>query len=158
VFCLIVFLGLVIRGWFHKLQLLMVPRLAAVLTIVVGIICFIALMAQNLKLTVGLSLSLFPIVVLTMTIERMSTMWDESGPREATSVGLGSLISAIACYYVLTSETLTHLLFTFPELLLIVLALSILLGRYNGYKLSEYFRFRKLEKRISEKKDAKGKA
>ena len=151
-FCIIVFFGLVIRSWFHHLQLLMVPRLTAVLTIVVLIICFIALFAQNLGITLGLSLSLFPIVVLTMTIERMSTMWDESGPKEAISIGLGSLASAVLCYFVLTSVTLTHLVFIFPELLLIVLALSILMGRYNGYKLSEYARFRALQRSIAAKR------
>jgi hypothetical protein len=148
IFVLIVVLGLIIRGWFDKLQLLMVPRLASVLTIVVLLICGIAVMAQNLGVTVGLSLSLFPIVILTMTIERMSLMWEESGPHEATVVGLSSLFAAVIAYFVLTNEHLMHLVFTFPELLLVVLALNILMGRYNGYKLSEYFRFKALHKRI----------
>jgi hypothetical protein len=32
--------------------------------------------------------------------------------------------------------------FYFPELLLVLLALIILIGRYTGYRLSELFRFR----------------
>lgn len=147
-FCLIVALGLLIRSWFHKLQLLMVPRLAAVLTIVVLLISWMAMMAHNLGIEMGLSLSLFPIVILTMTIERMSLMWDETGPREATQVGIGSMICAVISYFVMTNAMLVHLIFTFPELLLIVLALTILLGRYNGYKLTEYRRFRRLYQQI----------
>ncbi len=147
-FCLIVTIGLIIRSWFHKLQLLMVPRLAAVLTIVVLLISWLALLAQNLGVDMGLSISLFPIVILTMTIERMSMMWDESGPREAIQVGIGSMICAVLSYFAMTQPVLVHLIFTFPELLLIVLALCILLGQYNGYKLSEYRRFRKLHQQI----------
>jgi hypothetical protein len=147
-FVMIVALGLLIRSWFHKLHLLMVPRLAAVLTIVVLIMSWMALLAQNLGITLGLSLSLFPIVILTMTIERMSTMWEESGPKEAVQVGIGSLACAVLGCIVMTNATLMHLVFTFPELLLIVLALNILLGGYNGYKLSEYRRFRKLHQKI----------
>ncbi len=39
---------------------------------------------------------------------------------------------------------LEHLIFTFPELLLIVLALVLLAGRYTGYRLLEISRFRAL--------------
>jgi hypothetical protein len=35
-----------------------------------------------------------------------------------------------------------HLVFVFPELLLVVLAASLLLGRYKGYRLSELIRFK----------------
>ena len=75
-------------------------------------------------------------------------MWDESGPKEAMQVGLGSMACAVVCYFGMTNPTLMHLIFTFPELLLIVLALSILLGCYNGYKLTEYRRFKKLHSQI----------
>ncbi|HEY5642361.1 MAG TPA: 7TM domain-containing protein, partial [Woeseiaceae bacterium] len=41
---------------------------------------------------------------------------------------------------------LEHLIFTFPELLLVVLALVLLAGRYTGYRLTELKRFRGLVK------------
>jgi len=148
-FCLIVILGLVIRSWFDRLRLLVVPRLSAVLTIVVMLIVLIAMVAQNLQLSLGLSLSLFPIVILTMTIERMALTWDESGPKEATIVGLGSLVAAALSFFCMNDPLVLHLLFTFPELLLVILALCLLMGRYNGYKISEYWRFRALEKMIN---------
>jgi hypothetical protein len=39
---------------------------------------------------------------------------------------------------------LEHLIFTFPELLLLVLAFVVLAGRYTGYRLSELRRFKAL--------------
>jgi len=39
---------------------------------------------------------------------------------------------------------LEHLIFTFPELLLVVLALVLLAGRYTGYRLLELSRFKAL--------------
>jgi hypothetical protein len=42
----------------------------------------------------------------------------------------------------MTDHLLTHLMFVFPELLLVVLAITLLLGRYTGYRLSELWRFR----------------
>jgi len=42
---------------------------------------------------------------------------------------------------------LEHLIFTFPELLLVILALVILAGRYTGYRLTELRRFKELSAR-----------
>ncbi|MEO1101332.1 MAG: 7TM domain-containing protein [Pseudomonadota bacterium] len=44
----------------------------------------------------------------------------------------------------MTNDFIEEMVFVYPELLLIVLAVVIMLGRYNGYKLTEYRRFRKL--------------
>jgi hypothetical protein len=41
-------------------------------------------------------------------------------------------------------QWLEHLIFTFPELLLVVLAIVILMGRYSGYRLTELVRFKAL--------------
>jgi hypothetical protein len=41
----------------------------------------------------------------------------------------------------MTNETLTYLIFTFPGLLLIIVALMVTVGRYSGYRLSELRRF-----------------
>lgn len=77
-----------------------------------------------------------------MTIERMSLVWEEMGPQEALSQGLGSLAVAALGYSCMSSRYLEHLIFVFPEILLVLLALTLLLGRYTGYRLTELWRFR----------------
>ena len=58
--------------------------------------------------------------------------------------GAGSLLAAILAYLVMSNDQIEHLAFMFPELTLVLLAAMIALGRYNGYKLTEYLRFRSL--------------
>ena len=41
-------------------------------------------------------------------------------------------------------DAVKHLVLVFPELLLVVLGATILLGRYSGYRLLELYRFREL--------------
>lgn len=144
-FTFIVTIGMMIRSYFDKLQLLMVPRLAAILTVVVIVISGISVITHHLGISVGLSISLFPMVILTMTIERMTLMWEENGPKEAIHTGINSLIAAIIAYLCMYNPYSSYLFFTFPELLLIVLTVNIWMGRYNGYKLTEYYRFRGLQ-------------
>jgi uncharacterized protein (DUF486 family) len=54
---------------------------------------------------------------------------------------MGSLLVAVFAYVFMGMAWLEHLIFTFPELLLVVLALVVLAGRYTGYRLTELRRF-----------------
>jgi len=143
-FSSLVMIGLGLRAYFNGLQLLIVPRLAAVLSIVTLLMALIALVGNAFNFTLASALTLFPLVIITMTIERMSLVWDEFGAREALTRGAGSLVAAVVSYLVMSNDLVEHLAFMFPELLLIALAAMIALGRYNGYKLTEYFRFRSM--------------
>ena len=145
-FLLLVVVGLLLRLYLERLKLLLVPRLAAVLTIVIMLIAFFSIISVRLELDRGLSVALFPVVILAMTIERMSIVLEENGSQEALKLGSGSLIAAIIGYLVMTNETLTHIMFVFPETLLLILAITLLLGRYTGYRLLELWRFRSLMK------------
>lgn len=143
-FTVIVAIGLAIRLWMESLRLLVVPRLAAVLIVVVGAMAVLSIASAQFGLTGGLSVALFPMVILTMTVERMSVIWDERGPRDAMQQGIGSLFVATICYLLMSHPLVEHLFFQFPELLLVVLAAVLLLGRYSGYRLTELHRFKPL--------------
>jgi hypothetical protein len=143
-FSTLVALGLALRLYLERLHLLLVPRLAAVLTMVVLLMAALSVLSHRLGLETGLSVALFPMVILTMTIERMSVVWEERGPRDAIIDGLGSLLVATIAYGVMSVAFVQHLVFVFPETLLVVLAVILMLGSYTGYRLTEIRRFRAL--------------
>jgi len=143
-FTLLVTLGLTIRFLLDRLRLLLVPRLSAVLIVVVILMLLISMASHRLGLEMGLSVALFPMVIIAMTIERMSVVWEERGPADAIRAGLGSLLVAVAAYIFMGMPWLEHLIFTFPELLLVILAFVMLVGRYTGYRLTELRRFKEL--------------
>jgi hypothetical protein len=141
-FSMIVSIGLMIRFYLEKLFLLLIPRLASVLVIVVILMLLISLITNQLGIERLLSISLFPMVILAMTIERMSITWEENGAREAILHGIGSLFVACIGYVVMVNENLMYLIFVFPELLLVVLGLCLWMGGYTGYRLTELVRFK----------------
>jgi hypothetical protein len=146
-FLIVVSAGLAIRVALTQLRLLLMPRLASVLVIVIGLMLGISLLSAKLGIEQGLSIALFPMVILTMTIERMSIVWEERGPATAIKEFLGSLFVAVCGYFAMTEPRLVYLMSTFPELLLVVLAMCLCFGAYTGYRLSEILRFRDLAKR-----------
>jgi hypothetical protein len=51
---------------------------------------------------------------------------------------------ATIAYGVMSVSLIQHLVFVFPETLLVVLAVILMLGSYTGYRLTEIRRFRVL--------------
>jgi hypothetical protein len=145
-FSIVVTLGIAARFYLEQLKLLLVPRLAAVVILVILIIAMLTILSFKLGLERGLSIGLFPIVILTMTIERMTLVWEERGPTEALQQAIGSLVVGAVCFLIMNQPLVRHLFFVFPELLLLVLAATLLVGRYSGYRLTELYRFRALAK------------
>ncbi|MFT5487545.1 MAG: hypothetical protein ACI9JL_004569 [Paracoccaceae bacterium] len=143
-FTSVVAVGLLIRFYLEQLKLLLVPRLACVVIIVILVMTVISIVSHKLGFDRGLSVALFPIVILAMTIERMTVIWDEKGAKEALIQAVGSFFVAVLCYLVMNLDIVRHWVFVFPESLLLVLAATLALGRYSGYRLVELPRFRVL--------------
>jgi len=143
-FMFIVSLGLVFRFYLERLRLLLVPRLAAVVTIVVLLMTAISIVSHQIGTETGLSVSLFPMVIISMVIERMSIVWEERGAATSIREGLGSLLMAALAYLVISMDILVYWVTVFPEVNLVLLGLIVALGRYTGFRLTEFVRFRKL--------------
>jgi hypothetical protein len=138
---LVVTLGLMLRSYLSALNLLLVARIATLVIIVIGIISVFSVISYRLGLIGGLTITFFPMIILAWTIERMSIIWEEEGPREVLIQGGGSLLVAVLAYLLMNLEIVRHLAFNFPELHLCVLATVMMLGRYTGYRLTELQRF-----------------
>lgn len=143
-FLLIVGTGLIIRSYLSKLNLLLVARISAVIIAVILIISVFTVVAFKIGLTEGLSITFFPMIILSWTIERMSILWEEEGAKEVILQGGGSLFTSILIYLAMTNSYVQHLTFNFIGLQLIVLAAILLLGTYTGYRLTELRRFKPL--------------
>lgn len=140
-FFLIVSVGLMIRGYLSRLNLLLVARISAVIICVIILIAALSVVAYQLGLTEGLKITFFPMVILSWTIERMSILWEEEGPHEVAIQGGGSLLVALVTYMLMTNEVVRHLTFNFLGLQLVFMAVVLVVGNYTGYRLLELRRF-----------------
>ncbi|ROR94869.1 uncharacterized protein with transglutaminase domain [Sinobacterium caligoides] len=143
-FIAIVAAGLIIRAYLSKLNLLLVARISAVVIVVIGIMAGFSIISDKLGFDQVMTITFFPMIILAWTIERMSILWEEEGAKEVLVQGGGSLMLATIAYLAMSSELVKHLTFNFPELLLVLLAVIILLGQYTGYRLTELRRFQSI--------------
>lgn len=143
---ILIFVGWVFRKVLDSLKILVIPRLSLIVTMVIVLILAMNILAFNLGQQKILYISLFPMIIITWTIERFSVIQIEDGTKAAFKTFLGTLVVSTAAYYVMGIRPLHAYLFAFPEILLVVMALMLLLGRYTGVRLSELWRFREFRK------------
>lgn len=146
-FGIIMTLGLSIRFVMSKFNLLLVPRISAVVIFVILIMQSLTIVGYKLDFSIAQSAVFFPIIIMAWIIERASITWEEDGALNAGREIFFSLIVAIATYFVISSEYIRHIMFAFNELNLVILFVVMLLGTYTGYRLMELKRFRPLVKK-----------
>ncbi len=146
IFLTLISVGLWIRSWLSHLNLLLVARVSAVVIVVILLMALLAVISYKLGLDQALTVTFFPAIILSWTVERMSILWEEEGGREVLVQGSGSLFVAVLAYLVMSVPLVEHLTFNFPELLLSLLGVVLLFGKYTGYRLSELYRFRDMVK------------
>ena len=56
------------------------------------------------------------------------------------------MLAAVIAYFAMSYQPLQYLIFAFPELLLVILAVILWFGQYRGYRLMELFRFNALSR------------
>lgn len=140
-FVLIVGVGLLIRSYLSNLNLLLVARISAVIVTVIIMITMFSVVAYRMGLSEGLKVTFFPMVILSWTIERMSILWEEEGPKQVFRQVGGSLLVAVVAYSLMMNEFVRHFTFNFLGLQLVMMAVILLMGNYTGYRLFELWRF-----------------
>ncbi|QTN30869.1 UUP1 family membrane protein [Akkermansiaceae bacterium] len=141
-FSILVGAGLWFRFLLSRMNLLVVPRVAACVVIVTLLMMLMGVVSFQLGFSVGIKITLFPMIIIAWTLERMSLIWEEEGKRSALVQVTGSMVVAVCAYYFMNVSQIQYWAFYFPEMLLILLAGILLIGRYTGYRLSELIRFK----------------
>lgn len=142
----IIFVGWLVRSALDHFKILVIPRLSIIVTLVVLMVLFLMVAGYRFGQQKILYISLFPFIIMTWTIERFSVLEIEDGLRSAFKSLCGTLVVAAAAYLIMERHDLRTYLFAFPELLLIIIAALLVLGRYTGIRLSEIWRFREFNK------------
>jgi hypothetical protein len=154
-FGIVVLIGIGERYILDKFHLLAVPRLSIILTLVILMMLGYSFFSHDFAVFSQKHLAFFPIVIVAINIERLSIMITEEGLVNTLKTLVGTLIIAILGWALYSITALEMFVFTNPELLFTIIGLLILIGRYKGYRLSEFLRFRDLV-RQRKKLDAEG--
>ncbi len=148
-FMTILIVGTLIRLLIRKFRLMYLPRMAITLTGVALTILIIFLFgASNQKIGL-ITASIFAILIMITLVEKFLATQIERGGKGAIFLTSETLLLSIICYWLaswswLQIFVLSHPLLTFS----LAIIINILLGKWTGLRLTEYFRFREVIKSI----------
>lgn len=147
IFLTVLIVGTLVRFMVRRFRLLYLPRMGIVLTIIAIVILLILFEGALSKRTVLVGTSIFPILIMVTLAEKFIAAQIEKGVRTAIILSLETLLVSIIGYYLITWNRFQELVFLYPQLIILSLVINILLGRWSGLRISEYFRFKEILKK-----------
>lgn len=137
------FMRLVLRKLKIKLQYL--PRMSFILWGVVFAVLGVLFLAPILNFPALANVSIFAVLVLILLSEEFSRVQLGKSAKTAVNLTFETLILALISYFFLTLEPLRKYVLLKPETYLIMVAIAdLILGKYTGLRVMEFYRFRKL--------------
>ncbi len=128
-----------------KLRLHYLPRMALLLTLTVLCILVVLLLGSDVNLAGITNISIFPVLFLVVLSEDFIRVQLGKSFRTALNITTQTLLLALISYFFLTLWTLQKFAIQNPEALFgAVIVINILLGKFSGLRVLEYYRFRKL--------------
>lgn len=130
-----------------RLKLQYLPRTALLLWFVsLGVFGFLLAAPALLSLGIDLaSVTIFPILVLILLSENFTEVTFSSTQSRAIEMTLETIALAVGSTLLIRTEVVQNLVILNPEMtLLFVFVINILVGRYTGLRVSEYFRFKSI--------------
>lgn len=151
-FGLVIFVVIFLAGWVLRkaldaLKILFIPKLSIILSATVIMVLVIMMVGFNLGIKKMYYVSIFPLVIISWIIERFTISQLEDGTVPALKLGFSTLVTAMILYYFMNLHILRLYLFAFPELIIAMIGVLLLIGRYTGLRLTEIFRFKELTKK-----------
>ncbi len=137
VLLLVTVIAVTIRAAMPDLKLQRTARLAIVFTLVAMSMSIVVSGINYFDPGVDNTVTLLPLVILTMLVDRIYTVYDERGLHTAIVRLAWTVIAAMVSLYVLLQTHWGTWLVSYPEVHAVTLAIVIMIGLYHGPKLRD---------------------
>lgn len=147
IFLLIVALSTGTRFFLKKLKVRLqyLPRMALILWSVALGVLGVLFLTPAFDGSIFSNISIFPVLILALLAEDFTKVQIGKSVRVAVSLTVETLILALVSYLVLASKSVQILALLHPEAVLAAtLFVDVLIGRYTGLRVVEFWRFRRL--------------
>ena len=147
---IIIVTGAILRKALYRFRLLHIPRIAIILTISTLIILLMLAFGTYLGSTYIASIAVFPMLIMTTLAEKFVSALSGKGFFAALFLMLETTVVSLICYWVVEWQYLQNLILGHPEIILVLIVINLILGRWTGLRLAEYVRFREVMKHTEE--------
>lgn len=127
-----------------KLRLHYFPKVAVVLSAVALSVYVVLVFANWNESNQFLSNSILPVILIATVSEQFVSIMSKKDFKTAFSLATTTVLLTIAAFALMIIEPFQQLLLDYPYLLIITLILNIIIGKFTGLRLFEYYRFKEI--------------
>lgn len=142
----IILASLVSRLILRRFPIMQMPKIALSMLMV----AFFLLIALTISSIYGIidvrSLSIFPILLFILLSDRIVSLFLERDFVETVQTTVITLFLAVLGFLLLTWEQLRFFTLVYPESILLLIPINIMIGRYFGLRMTEYIKFQPILK------------
>jgi hypothetical protein len=144
-FIVVLTAAMLMRKILKKLNLQYLPRTAMLLW-GVSILTLIVLIGLSfVPVTTLTPVNIFPLLIIMLLTENFMETQLSSSQSEATQLTIETVVTAIFCTLMISSDFVQRNVILQPELTLVLVAIfNIIVGKYAGLRLLEWIRFRSI--------------
>jgi hypothetical protein len=148
IFVSVILVGMLARYLLRKLRILYLPRVAITVSIVALAILGVLVFGGSQQRTGLAAVSIFPLLIMITIVEKFVAAQIEKGNRTAIILALETLAISLVGYFVAQWPALINLIVAYPWVILFTIPINVILGKWTGLRLIEYFRFREVLKKM----------
>ena len=86
-------------------------------------------------------ISIFPVLLLILLSQNLVELQLNRAPSDTVLISIITVSLGILGYFLLSFDSLRNLVILYPEIVLLLVPINIIIGRYFGLRFTEYFRF-----------------
>ncbi|NMB56510.1 hypothetical protein GYA19_01055 [Candidatus Beckwithbacteria bacterium] len=146
-FLLILAVATIMRMALRKIRIQYLPRMAVFIWVVSMTIFAILLLSPFIGQEELITIGIFPILILILLLEDFLDIQITRSFKDASLITIETLLVAYICFFTINFDFLQKFALLNPELFMVgIFLFIILIERYDGLRLMEIWRFRKLLK------------
>lgn len=138
----VIVIGMLSRFLLKKLRILYLSRVAITLSIISFAFLGLLIVGAMIQRTGFASISIVPLLIMIVITEKFIAAQIEKDTKTAILMAGQTLIVSLVVFYIVSWPTLINMLLLYPWGTLLTLPINILLGKWSGLRITEYFRFR----------------
>jgi len=144
VFLVVMLVSWGIRVLFDRVELLYIPKVALLLSCLALSFFLVLGLAVYFEASLDLSLTIFPMMVMSSMSEKFLSSQSAEGIRSALIAVVETVLVSLIAYAFVDWAIIKDNVLAMPELILLPILGTIWLGKFTGLRVSEYIKFRSL--------------
>jgi hypothetical protein len=90
-------------------------------------------------------ISIFPILIFILLSDKIVSLQLQRSLIDTLNITFLTVVIGLLGYFVLQYNPLREAVLLYPELILLLIPFNLVIGRYFGLRLTEYFRFKSIK-------------